>query len=90
MDDNRYIALCRNIRTYSMIVLQTYSISTKRVPSKDDIKRIRDERAAKLAAKPSEESKSPIRQCPQAIRFVRQDELAGNDDEINFLVLDFK
>jgi hypothetical protein len=41
---NRYVALCRNIRTYSIQVLQTFAISTRRIPNEDDIKRARDEK----------------------------------------------
>jgi rabenosyn-5 len=40
----RYSALCRNIRTYAIHLLQNYAISTRRVPSEDDVQRARDER----------------------------------------------
>lgn len=40
----RYSALCRNIRTYAINVLQNYAITTRRVPTDEDIKRARDER----------------------------------------------
>ncbi|UJR36142.1 hypothetical protein I4U23_028880 [Adineta vaga] len=40
----RYAALCRNIRMYAIHLLQNYSISTRRVPSEEDIQRARDER----------------------------------------------
>ena len=40
----RYAALCRNMRMYAIYVLQNYSISTRRVPSEEDVKRARDER----------------------------------------------
>ncbi|CAF2687300.1 unnamed protein product [Rotaria sp. Silwood2] len=41
---NRYATICRNIRTYSVQVLQNFSISTKRIPSEDDIKKAQDEK----------------------------------------------
>lgn len=40
----RYSALCRNIRTYAIHLLQNYAISTKHVPSEDDIKAARETR----------------------------------------------
>jgi hypothetical protein len=40
----RYSALCRNIRLYAIHLLQGYAISTRRVPSEDDVQRARDER----------------------------------------------
>jgi rabenosyn-5 len=40
----RYSALCRNIRTYAIHLLQHYAVSTRRVPSEDDVQRARDER----------------------------------------------
>ncbi|CAF0855503.1 unnamed protein product [Rotaria sordida] len=40
----RYSALCRNIRMYAVHLLQNYAISTRRVPSEDDVQRARDER----------------------------------------------
>ncbi|CAF4275229.1 unnamed protein product, partial [Adineta steineri] len=42
--DNRYAILCRNIRTYSLQSLQNFAISTKRIPTEDDIKRACDEK----------------------------------------------
>ncbi|CAF1240986.1 unnamed protein product [Rotaria sordida] len=45
---NRYPTLCRNIRTYSIQVLQNFSVSTKRVPSEDDIKQARNEKQKRL------------------------------------------
>ncbi|UJR09952.1 hypothetical protein I4U23_014175 [Adineta vaga] len=41
---NRYAALCRNIRTYSIQILQNFSISTRHLPTEEDIKRVRDEK----------------------------------------------
>ncbi|CAF2387201.1 unnamed protein product [Rotaria sp. Silwood2] len=40
----RYSALCRNIRIYAVHLLQNYAISTRRIPSEDDVQRARDER----------------------------------------------
>jgi len=40
----RYSALCRNIRMYAIHLLQNYAISTRRVPSEDDVQLARDER----------------------------------------------
>ena len=40
----RYASLCRNLRMYAVHLLQNYAISTRRVPSDDDVKRARDER----------------------------------------------
>ncbi|CAF0818412.1 unnamed protein product [Rotaria sp. Silwood1] len=40
----RYAALCRNIRMYAVHLLQNYAISTRRVPSEDDVQHARDER----------------------------------------------
>ncbi|CAF1650816.1 unnamed protein product, partial [Adineta ricciae] len=37
----RYSALCRNIRMYAIHLLQNYSISTRRLPSDDDVQRAR-------------------------------------------------
>jgi len=40
----RYASLCRNLRMYAIHLLQNYAISTRRVPTEDDVKRARDER----------------------------------------------
>ena len=50
MNDNdtaskdRYVALCQNIRSYSIQVLQNFAISTRHMLSIDDIKRARNEK----------------------------------------------
>ncbi|CAF3945844.1 unnamed protein product [Rotaria magnacalcarata] len=38
----RYATLCRNIRMYAVQVLQNFSLSTRRVPTEDEIKQARD------------------------------------------------
>ena len=40
----RYAALCRNIRSYSTQMMQNFSISTRRLPTEDDLRRIREEK----------------------------------------------
>ncbi|CAF2155608.1 unnamed protein product [Rotaria magnacalcarata] len=40
----RYSALCRNMRMYAIHVLQNLAISTRCVPSEDDVKRTCEER----------------------------------------------
>lgn len=40
----RYASLCRNLRMYAIHLLQNYAISTRRVPTEDDVRRARDER----------------------------------------------
>jgi len=54
IDDNdkhsllRHQTICRNIRSYSIQLLQNYAISTLRVPTDDDIQRARQERTKQL------------------------------------------
>jgi len=87
-NEKRYIALCRNIRTYSMQVVQNYSRLTKRVPTKDDIKRICDQRIDKLTLNSPEKIETLIvKQSYEVIQFIQQDKLTGRDDEIVFLEL---
>ena len=40
----RYAALCRNVRSYSTQMMQNFSISTRRLPTEDDLRRIREEK----------------------------------------------
>jgi len=40
----RYSALCRNIRMYAIHLLQHYAITTRRVPSEEDVQQAREER----------------------------------------------
>jgi len=87
-NERRYVALCRNIRTYSMQVVQNYSRLTKRVPTKDDIKRVCDQRINKLTLN-SPEKIEPlvVKQSYEIIQFIQQDKSNGRDDEIVFLEL---
>lgn len=52
------------------------------MPGKDDFKRIVDERNAKVTFKPSQVTKSVVRQNSQVIQFVRQEESTDGDSEI--------
>lgn len=40
----RYSTLCRNIRTYAIHLLQNYALTTRRVPSEDEVKKAREQR----------------------------------------------
>ncbi len=83
-NDRRYTALCRNIRVYAIQILQNYSVSTKRVPSKDDIKRARDECIGKLALNLSRKVEPSVPRYSQVIQFIQQDKLTGRNDEVVF------
>jgi rabenosyn-5 len=39
----RYAALCRNIRMYAIYLLQNHAISTRRVPTEEDVEHAREE-----------------------------------------------
>lgn len=40
----RYSALCRNIRTYAIHLLQNYALTIRRVPNEEDVQKAREER----------------------------------------------
>ena len=96
----RYTTLCRNIRMYSVQVLQNYTISTSRVPKEDDVKRAHDERIAKLALaipgmncnsfEVSKELEPFVQQYHQIMQFIERAKLAGRDDEVRLLELNLK
>ena len=86
-NDRRYAVVCRNIRSYSIQVTQSYSRSTKRVPSKEEITRICEEQNARLTSTPTQEVKSTIRQNAKAIYFVKQESSMDGEDEISFIEL---
>ncbi|CAF1416741.1 unnamed protein product [Adineta ricciae] len=76
---NRYAALCRNIRTYSTQMMQNFSISTRRLPTEDDLRRIReekkrseDERMMQCAAKILGMKENFIEMPPELEPFVQQ------------------
>ncbi len=97
---NRYATLCRNIRAYSIQILQNYAISTRRVPSDDDIKRAQNERVAKLAltipalncysTEIPKEFEPFIQQYYQITQFIERAKLAGRDDEVRLLELNLR
>ncbi|CAF1417976.1 unnamed protein product [Adineta ricciae] len=76
---NRYAALCRNIRTYSIQMMQNFSISIRRLPTEDDLRRIReekkrseDERMVECAAKILGMKDNLIEIPPELEPFVQQ------------------
>ncbi|CAF1194385.1 unnamed protein product [Rotaria magnacalcarata] len=77
----RYSALCRNMRMYAIHVLQNFAISTRRVPSEDDVKRAREERKrlieerieSERAAKAELASRIPLTDSPA----VKKKEVSG-------------
>ncbi|CAF0834449.1 unnamed protein product [Didymodactylos carnosus] len=49
--NSRHLTICRNIRSFAVQLLQTYAISTLRVPSEEDVQKARQDRLKMIEEK---------------------------------------